>query len=625
MTKLFLAIFIPVLFILGTPVLIGTIMYDNSGDEYLPTHLYTEDADAEKMIYEELSESISDVEDGVTTDMVFNLHQDIINTAIFELFSNDGVNPDYMPGEDCNEDACNFVINEVMPIEGFDLGVRIVGAWVDFEDDRFIANLYLEVNFDNGFTYKTVLQAHFIFRDLPEKYELEFDKVQIGNFPIPKALISSILDLAEKQIDDVDFDEMTEDIPIGDLDIANMSYTLMKDDILAEIQDSQGGADETGAVLAQEALSIIFDNELLKFTFEEEEFVFTAGISKFRSEETDIPAYLYDMHDKTMVEGVEVIGDYNPLSFDMDSYLADKFTEYIFNYALVDSGFVVNERIFNKIIYSTTDGFSDTRTTYEYENELGEIEVIDIGLKAIWFELAPDEIYINALFRIAGIDSLLQIRAEEVSEEATSSDLVFEFTEISFGKDEGETDDQYLSIIELDVFIDLFESMDGIEFGTFADGVLTLSASSLTDLMQDGSQEDVITVNEITLVQDGILLDIVPSLGDPALMEALDDFKTELNNVLEDPELLTGLEDALDTDTEGPEQEVFEGVVALQEELTGEGDIDIEVVTELLTDMFTDFEEMDPEAQNAFFETLEGLIDPAILETFEDLYSNATE
>jgi hypothetical protein len=614
MTKLFLAIFIPILFILGTPVLIGAIMYDGSGDQDMPTYLYTEDADAEKMLYKELSDSISDVESELTTDMVFNLHQDIINTAIFELFSAEDVNPNYMPGEDCDSDECNFVFSEVQQVEGFDIGLRIVGAWVDFQDDKFIANLFLEINFDNGFAYKTIIEVHFSFRDLPDKYELEFEKIQIGSLPIPKALISSVLDLVDKQIDQVDIQEQADDMPIGDLDISSMSYTLMKDDILAELQSSQEGGDETGGVLAQEVLSIIFDNELIKFSFEEEEFLLTAAISKFKSEESDIPSYLYDLHDRVIIDDVEVIGDYNPLLFDMESYLIDKFTEYVFNYALApDSDFTINERTFNKIIYSTTDGFSDTRTTYEYVNDLGEIEIIDIGLKAIWFELAPDEIYINALFRIAGIDSLLQIVASEVPTSSTA-ELAFEFTEISFGKDEGEFEPEYLGITELEVFTDLFESMDSIPFGTFADGVLTLSASSLTDLMQDGSTEGAIIVNEISLVQDGIVLDIEPSM----YTDLLDAFTTGLNEVLEDPALLTGLEDALDTETDGPEQDVYNGVVALQTELLDEGEVDIELVTGLVTDMFENFEDMDPESQTAFLEAFEDLIGDA----FGDIYSS---
>ncbi len=625
MRRLFMAIFIPILFILGTPALIATIMYDGSGNVHMPTYLYTEDADAEKMLYAELSASIADVEDNVTEDMVFELHQDIINTAIFELFSGEDMNPDYMPTDDCELDSCNYVFSEVLPVEGFDLGLRVVGAWVDFEDDKFIANLFLEVSLDDGFTYKTIIQVHFIFKDLPDKYELEFDKIQIGNLPIPKSLITSILGTIDDQIDEIDLEEQTSEVPLGDFDIDNLSYTLLKDDILAELSDSQEGEEDTGAALAQEVLSIVFDNELVNFAFEPENFVLTAGVSKFRSNETDIPSYLYDLHYKEMVEGVEVIGEFDPLSFDPESYLADKFTEYVFNNALVGGGFSISERTFNKLIYYSADGFSETRTTYEYINEDDEMEVIDIGLKAIWFELAPEEIYVFALFRIGGIDSVLSIKAVEVSTSVT--ELVFEFTEITFGKDSGEVDGDYLSIVDLEVFEQLFLDLGDVEFGEFteeADGsvTLTISTAGLSALMQDGSQEGAVNVTGISLMQDAIILDVEPA--DAELAAALEDFTEELNNVLEDPELLTGLEDALDIDTPGPEQDVYNDVVELQDILTDD-DPNTNVDAEQVTEMFENFEEMDSEAQQAFLDAFEDLIDESIYEQFENLYSGTTE
>ncbi len=617
MKKLLMAIFIPVLFTLGTPALLVSIMYDGSGDVHMPTYLYTEDADAEQMVYAELSSAIEDVVDEVTEDMVYELHQDIINTAIFELFSSESMNPDYMPTEDCVEDSCNYVFSEVIPVEGYDIGLRVVGAWVDFEDDKFITNLFIEVSLDDGFTYKTIVQAHFLFVDYPDRYELEFDKIQIGNLPIPKTLITSMMNTIDGQVDDFDLNEMTSEIPLGELDLTDLSYTLMKDDILDQL--AEGG--DTGNALAQEVLSIIFDNELINFSFEEEQFVLTAGVSKFRSNETDIPAYLYDLHFKEMVDGVEVIGEFDPDSFDPESYIVDMFTEYIFNSALVGGGFEIYEKTFNKLIYYGASGFADTRTSYEYENEDGEIEIINIGLKAIWFELAPDEIYIYALFRIAGMDSVLKIRAEEIS--TSNLELVFEFTEITFGEDEGEDDGAYLSIVDLEVFNQMFLNLESIEFGEFVEEndtvVLKITAEGLSSLMQDGSQEGTVNVTGIDLIQDGIVLDI--EAADAELAAVLESFTTELNNVFEDPALLTGLSDALDVETPGPEQDVYNGVVDLQAALANEEDITAEDVTEL----FNDFEQMDPEAQEAFINTFNNLIDPAIYDEFEAMYNSQTE
>ena len=631
MKKLFMIIFIPVLLILGTPALIGALMYDGSGDEKMPTYLYTEDADAEKMLYKELSDSIADIEEDVEDNIIYNLHQDIINTAIFQFFSSEDMNPDYMPTDDCEEDSCKYLFSDVQEIEGFNLGIRIVGAWVDFEDDKFIANLFLEVNLDDGFTYKTIVQVHFKFRDLDDSYELEFDKIQIGSLPIPKSLISSIINTLDNQISQIDLDDQSDSVPIGELDIANMSYSLKKADILSELQDNQEGEDNTGAQLAQEVLSIVFDNNLINFTFADSEFILTAGISKFESTpvddegepiEVDIPLYLYDLHYKEIYDdGDEVIGNFNPFSFDIDSYLADKFTEYVFNSALSGGGFSINERTFNKIIYHSTEGFTETRTTYEYENDLGEIEVIEIGLKAIWFEFDENEMYVYALFDIAGIDSKVKIIASEKS--TSDTELVFEFTKITIGEDEGELDGTFLLINDLTVFKQMFADLGDVEFGEFDEnGVLTISAERLSAMLQDGSQEGTVNVTAIAMGLNVITLTVEPA--DQALADAMNAFTAELNSVFDDELLLPGLQDALDFDTPGIEQDVYNDVVELQELLSGDNPAET-VDPELVVGMFENFEQMETESQEAFMQTFEDLIDPAIFTTFQSYYESTTQ
>ena len=636
MRRLFMAIFIPVLFVLGTPALVATLMYDGTGDTHMPTHLYVEGASAKDMLYEELTASIEDVESEVTDDMIFNLSQDIINTAIFEAIRQPDVNPDYMPGDDCLEDSCNYIFAEPVQIEGFDISLRLVGIWVDFEQDKFILNVFLEVDINDGITYKTILETHFIVLDEADEYVLTFDKIQIGNLPIPGSLISSIVSTIDKQIDQIDFDDMSDEVPVGELDVSELTYVLPKDEILEQMATDEGEAPDAQAQLAQEVLSIIFDNNLLNFELVEDEFVLTAGVSKFKNEdEQTIPDYLYDMHFQEEVEGEMVIGEFDIDSFSPETYLADKFTEYIFNYALIgsDENFLITEQTFNKLIYYGAEGFQDTRSTYEYENlTTGEIEVIDIGLKAIWFELAPGEIYINALFKIAGMDSLFQIRAIDVSDPLDNSQLMFEFAEITFGKDEGEVDGDYLSILDLEAFKNVFAELGDVEFGYFAAegdldddnvqipiGTLIISVDRLSSVMNDGSADPdgvggTVTIDGLVLVEDGI--EIVITVNS-VYADIIEDFTTALNDVIGSPELLDDLEAILDEDVEGPEQDVYLNIVDIQDTLDEGGVPDAETIT----DLFENLEELDPETQAEFLEAFENLIPADLLENYEDLFT----
>lgn len=625
MKKLFMIIFIPVLFVLGTPALVATLMYDGTGDTHMPTHLYVEGASAEEMLYAELTASIEDVEGGVTEDMLFNISEDIINTAIFEAIRQPDVNPDYMPNDDCVEDSCNYIFAEPVEVEGFNISLRVVGIWVEFEQDKFIFNVFLEVDINDGMTYKTIMETHFILQDESDEYVLKFDKIQMGNLPIPGSLISSIISTIDKQIDDIDLDEISADVPVGILDISELMYTLPKDEIVEQLATQEGSEPDSSAQLAQEVLSIVFENGLLEFNLVDTELVLTAGISLFENEdEQNIPGYLYDMHYQEEVEGVTVYGEFDPLSFSPETYLADKFTEFIFNYALAGGDFIIGEETFNKLIYFGAEGFEETRTTYEYDNlTTGEEEVIDIGLKAIWFELAPDEIYINALFKIAGIDSLLQIKAIDVSDPLDTSKLMFEFDSITFGKDVDEADGDYLSILDLEAFKQVFADLGDVEFGEFdndpdntiEDGTLVISVDRLTAVMNDGSVDDeTVSVDGIALVQDGIQLIIT---FNSVYADVLEDFTTALEEVVGNPALLDDLEAVLDTtDPESPEAQIMDNVTDLQAAIIAGDDI----VAEDITEMFENFEDLDPATQEAFLDAFEGLIPEGTLDGYEDLF-----
>lgn len=634
MRKLFMAIFIPVLVIAGTPALVATLMYDGSGLEHLPVHLYTDEYDAQEMLFDELDTSITEVQDGTTEDLVFNLSQDVINRAIYEGIRE--MNPDYAPGENCSGDEC-YIANETVVLEGYNLSFKVIGAWVSFYDGasasdpgRFVMNVMAEVKLDDGLTYQTVLEVHMLFDDDPEYYYLAFDKIQLGNLPLPKSLFSSAIGIAENQ-GNVDLQsEIDDQIPIGDFDVNTISYTLPKDEILTQISESnQGGQDETGFMLMQELLSIIFDNQLLQFDLDDTEFTLTAGVSLFRSEDvTDIPEYLYDLHDQEIVEEDLIIGEYNPELFDPEAYLTDVFTDFIFNNALLgggevnpetgltEYGFEIEEEIFNKLIYSGAEGFADTRTVQTLQVSPTESKDIEVGLKAIWFEFEEEEIYAHALFRIAGIDSMLIIRADEVSGD-NADELKFEFVEITFGKDADENSGDYLEIVDLEVFKQVFAELGDVEFGEFDEnGDLIISAAGLSDLMQDGSEEGAVEVTGINLASDAIVLNVAPT--NTELSETLADFQTALQDVIESEELIDDLEEIFDTTGGGAEQEVYEAVVDLQETLSSE-----EIPTEeQVEDLMDNFVELDEETQIEFLETVGDLIDPELLEEYGDLFGN---
>lgn len=610
-----MAIFVPILVILGTPALVATLMYDGTGDEHMPVDLYTEDADAKEMLFTELNNSITDVENGTTEDVYFNIHEDIINVAIYEYFK--GENPDYAPGPDCETDNECYVYAQAQQVEGYNLSLRLVGAWVSFyegassvDPGRFVFNVFLEVDISNDVTYKTVLEVHFLFEDDPDYYYLEFDKVQLGRLPVPKSLISSIVSMVDEQAN-LNLENELSDLPMGDFNLENISYTIPKDDILEQISANSDGAD-AGSKLAQELLSITFDQKLVEFYIENEEFVVEAGISQLENEDpVNFPEYLYDLHDKEVVNGEVVIGEYNPELFNPDEHLQDLFTDYIFNSSLTDdSGFKIRERVFNKLIYSSQNGFTEMRSVKEIQISDTETKEIEFGLKGLWFEIEETEIYANALFKIGEIDSLLVIRAEEVS--ATPTELQLEFVEITVGKDADETNLEYLEVVDLEVFKSVFADIGDVEFGEFnADGDLIISTARLTALMEDGTNTGVVEVTSIDLATNAIVLEVTSQYDN-----VLASFQTALEDAVSDPQLLTNLDTVLDQNDGGSQEAVYDSVQNIQASLTSSEDVNPEDVETLVNNL----QNLDPATQEAVLDSFTTLIDSSTVSSFEDLF-----
>lgn len=614
MKRLFTALFAIVLVVVGTPALVATLMYDGSGDTHMPVHLYTEDASAERMLMEELKLSFDELENGTSEDMIYNLHEDIINVAIFEAIREE--NPEYMPTADCSTPEQCYIAAEQQDFEDFNVKLRVVGAWVDFAQDQFDLNVFLEVELDDGFTYKTIVSTEFKFTDVPGKYVLEFEELRIGNLPIPASALSSLLSAIDDNSSEVDFSQMDENVEFGELDLVNFTFTLTKDEIVERIGVNEENQEvDPSQELMREVVSIIFEQELLTFELVDEEFIVMGRLSKFQSDDIeDIPAYLYDLHTVDPTTGE--VGDFDPEALDPESYLSDLFTEYVFNYALVGGGFEISEEVFNKLLYSGAEGFAEARTVEEVDFGNGEMEQVELGLQAIWFEMEADAIYAHALIQIASVESELVIRADKIDSESSTTELVFEFTEISFGKDEGESANDYLQIVDLEAFKNMFAQIEDVEFGYFDEfGTLHITTEKLSALMQDGSSDGAVNVTGINLVQDAIILDIEPA--DQNLQQVLSDFGDALEDVIGSEALLTDLESVLDTTTEGPEQEVFTAVQDLQQTLSNNEAPEAEQVEEL----FNNFSELDETTQTEFLETIENLIDPSVFENFEQFFT----
>jgi hypothetical protein len=619
MKKLLLAILVPVGIVIGIPAIIAAVVYDDAGDVDMPVYLYNDDTTASEMLFTELDESITDTETNPGSDLVYNLNEDIINKGIYEAIKEQ--NPSYAPGEDCaSEEAC-YIYSEAQDIEGSDLSFRVVGVWVNLKDGEteldpgsFVLNTYLELKY-NDFSYKTVVRLHFSFEDNSEYYNLEFEKIEIGQMPIPKSLISTVVNTINEQAN-LNLEDQLSNIQFGAFDLDNLSYTLQKDEILAQMDVSE--EDDSGAKLTQELLAITFEQQYVLFEIVDGEIVVEVALSQLSNDEdVDIPEYLYDLHDQTVEGDTVVIGDYNPDLFMPEEHLQNMLADYLFNSTLTGGNFEIGEEIFNKLIYDSQSGFTEMRKIQEIPISETESKEITFGLRSIWFEIDADAIYVHALFQIGEVDSLMIIRADEVS--STSEELVLEFTEITVGKDEGESNLDYLEIVDMETFKEVFADLGDVEFGYFDEtGNLIITAERLTTLMQDASNQDALVVQSIDLVADAITLDVSAGAG---LDQVLEDFQTALQDAIEDDQILTNLSNVLDETDGGAGQAIYDSIENIQDALNSGDSINPEDIGAFVDGL----SDLDSETQNDVLESFTSLIDSTILDDFETSFGALTD
>jgi hypothetical protein len=368
--------------------------------------------------------------------------------------------------------------------------------------------------------------------------------------------------------------------------------------------------------MMKQVLSEVFEQRIVVFEFEGDEFIASAQLSLFVSEDvTDIPDYLYDLHEVDPV--TSEVGDYDPTVLDQENYLKDMFTEFAFNYALTQSDFQLTEETVNKLIYSSQEGFSDMNEVVTLDLPDGTTRDLEIGVQGIWFEFSPEGLQAKALVQLDSISSVVIIKATIIEALSSDTELVFDFTEVTFGEDADETDTDYVSITDLSVFKEMLAELGDVEFGVFDEfGVLTISAERISTMMQEGSEDGAVIVTGIALVEDAI--EIAIEASDPELQAALDALSDELNTIIEGTELLEDLGTVLDTENEGPEQDVYNAIEDLQESLQNDEVPEPEEIEAL----FEDFQEMDSETQDAFLETFEDLFSPEVLAEWEEAFGD---
>lgn len=593
---------------IGTPLAFIFLMYDGDGFDSIPTELYTDEYNTEKMAMGELALSIEELEDGTEDDFIYNLSDDVLNVAIFQAAKDATENDAYAPDSTCkdnpgdNPDVCTLQHVEIS--DGYNLD--IVGAWVEFQKDEVVPKTYIEME-TPFFTYKTTIAVHFEITDKNDEYTFQFNKVKIGHLPVPRFLFTSLINAGLSASD------TTEDELLEDMDGQGEKYTVSLTDMKASITHTQlveavssalkdSDSDEVTAIMAEEILTIIYDNDSFTFDIRNGSVDCTIGISKFRNtDETEIPAYLVEMKDED--------GKYDPESFDAEAHLETMFTQSMLTNALnttTENTLYIYDEDINKMLFDGMNESGSTLKEFEYENTAGETVKSSFGVDAMWVEFNEDSLIINAMFNIASVKSKLVITATEVPDSTNPNEIKYILSDITFGKDADEADGDYINITDMEAYNALLTSVGDLKFMKFLDDEIVISTEQLTEVLSGGTNEDVIVVNGVSVVDGSINLTYTFTEGSEFDAQYTA-YITEITAALESGDFSTVLAD---------DPEMLAAVTSVQDALVaGE-----EVTDEETQAMCDSYEDMDEETQQAFLEEMEASMDPDTIADYEGTF-----
>jgi len=597
--KLFFLIFILILIIILSPFALLAAMYQGNTEELLPLETYVEGSTIGTTIAPEIETALEGL-NSEAGDLVYRLRDDTLNQLIFSAITEEGgLNPNYNPSGDCEDESCEFIFVETIEIsESITISLRLKGIWIEFNKNQLVFNMNGEVQYNDGFTYKSKVSLNFDIEDREDAYYFAFNKVSIGRLSLGSRFLGRILDAVQQITDETTLE--VETLPLGEIDLETFSITIPKADIVKNLREDTEM--ENGALVA-ELLSIIFDNNLLSFAFEENEFIFTLKSSLF----------LNDPETARMPSNIQAIyASDDP--FNLEEYLITRLEEFALSQALMNDGiFRINENIFNTLIASNID-LESFNFSQSYENPDGTTQTISGGIRGIWVDIESESISLYILGELETAKSLIRLELVKV-ESSEPFTLVYEVGEFSMGKDPLETTSEYLSITEFDIFIEAIKDNLQNDFLSInASNQFVVGGPSLESMLNDLLLESGISLSDINVVNNAIALTLEL---DEDLQAIFDNVSNAINDVLKDGSTITKIEEALASSDSIEAQEVIEAFTSIQNKLENQEPITEDDVTILINE-FTD---LSPIEQQDVLNAIQDSIDPETLAEFEALFS----
>lgn len=386
--------------IVGVPLLTLFLLLDFSPD--IPYEDF-EQMEIPLIVEEEINSAISNLSE---SELKFSLSESNINKIIYNSIL-ESVNPDYNPGENCTEIACEFIqYEELEDPEG--LGLGVTGIWVKLYDDIISVNIAVKAHYQVDF--QTRLRLEFQVVDNAEKFEISYHKIQVGTIPLPKFIVNPVVNLILEQTN------------FNPDDVSNEYFTV-DTDTLTVLLDKTKLVDEFATTPEAEfGMNLFFEEELLKFEV---------------VDEGDPRLELFLDIEKLETKNYEGVTYSTEAS--AEEVMAEVMLEVLGAFTQETSEIVLSEDDFNVLLSEFVPAVSlqDYIDTEDFDVNV-ELDNIFVDFT----EAGEMLLHIPIVFN----DRVSDVILTAVEDKEVTDSFYFEVVDLSIGYDEGETEDEYIRV-----------------------------------------------------------------------------------------------------------------------------------------------------------------------------------
>lgn len=598
---LFKFVFTIVFFVVAIVGVIAFMFYD--GKNNTPVELYGEGINLEEELTLSLYEALDNLDTQNKIQVV--LTEDQINKIIYMIIK-ESINPAYAPGEGCTTSACaNAMVigplgDEIPQLAGQEAYIK--GIYAEIIDGKISINMPVEVM---GFKSRIYLSVSVV--TVGTNIELRFDSVGIAKIKLTSGvgqmLLQPVMQTFNLSADEINQNLAEKGLPI-EFDMANLKMVFKQEDLPQVINQLLPDSEESN--LMKDFLKVMIENTNVEMSL--------VGSTTPGAGSLNLGI---DLEKLSLEEGNKQIPAYLGTPFNQTTFVTNQTHGLLFSTLVGNPRFIFLESDFNKMIYSSTNGFDGFGQTITLPNST---QTVTFGLDALWFEITQTNVNIIAQVNINGFITRFRILTTVEDNDTDYVKLMIQ-DNLDIGFDLGEVLGEY-GVADSQFLIDLIgpsiQSMNVMGYDSTINAFI-LDANAFNQMLNLGGTGGSPIGADSIHIRNG-RIEIAMSTTDSALSDAINNLSNIVGTVL------TGFDTTVNDninlfDTTGDQADAVNNIIDTLESIsTVLNDPEADLSEDDIVTLIENFGSLSPENQEVLAELLQNEADDIESGELNELY-----